>query len=142
MKSLLFILTFFPICANAVCLEFYYDKNGQQHSAKCNSGIIQLQCKGHTYWDGYGCKEVEIIKFCKNQGGVWKQVQLRAGNMRNQQNNQMFVNMCVCPNQKVWDGYKCRTDVAKSNQCTSFLGDGSIRMTKEFFGQGDCFKIK
>ncbi len=143
MKALILFLTFFPLYANAVCLEFYYDKNGQSHSVRCNSGLAQVQCKGSTYWDGYTCREVEIIKSCKNQGGIWKQVQLRSGNVRNKGSYEhMFVNMCVCPNQKVWDGVKCRNDIPKSRQCTNFLGDGSIRMTKEFVGNENCTKIR
>ena len=143
MKVLILFLTFFPLYANAVCLDFYYDKNGQSHSVRCNSGLPQVQCRKPLYWDGYACSEVEIIKSCENQGGNWKEVQLRTGNMRDKNAyKQMFVNMCVCPNNLVWDGKICRNDVPKSDQCTNFLGDGSIRMTKEFFGNGNCTKVK
>lgn len=144
MKKVLGLLLLLPAMANAMCLEFYYDKDGQTHSVQCGSNKPELRCQGTTYWNGRACVPIEIAKICESQGGEWDQVQLRGAQLGDAfksgalARKRSVIHMCVCPNQKVWDGKKCRSDVPLNQQCTNFFGDGTIRMTKEFFGSEDC----
>lgn len=130
---------FIPAYASAVCLEFYLDKDGQIHPAKCNSDRPEVLCRQlnkETYWNGKACVIPKVIKDCKSQGGYWKQVQLRVPGESDKGRN--FINMCICPNKEVWDGKKCRSDIPISQQCTDLLGEGVIRMTKEVYGSKNC----
>lgn len=148
MKKLIFLLMLIPFSAMALCLDFYLDKNGQLQSVKCGSQRPELKCKNGTYWDGKICRKVEIIKICKRQGGVWKQVQLRVARMSDAfepgalARNRSIINMCVCPHSRVWDGKECRSDVPLAKQCTPAFGNTSVRMTEEFFGSKDCPRVQ
>ena len=130
--------------ANALCLDFYFDKDGQTHSVPCGSKLPELQCSGTTYWNGQACEPIEIVKICELQGGEWEQVQLRGAHIEDAFESdelvrkRSIIHMCACPKRKVWDGKKCRSDVPLDQQCTNFFGNGTIRMTKEFFGSEDC----
>lgn len=139
MKNLLFLLMLIPTCVAAMCAESYLDKDGQSQLIRCGSNRPETQCYDKTYWNGEACVPVEIIKLCESQGGEWEQVQLRIP--RSSDKGKAIINMCVCPNKKVWDGKTCRSDVPLDQQCTNFFGDGTIRMTKEFFGSDDCPQI-
>ncbi len=143
MKKLVLLLMLIPFSAKALCLNFYLDKNGQTHSVRCGSNIPETQCRNGTYWDGASCQKVEIISICESQGGIWKQAQLGVAQAKGNtsKNKSSFINLCACPNQKVWDGYKCRSDIPLSQQCTTLFGDGSIRMTEGFVGSKGCTRI-
>ena len=147
MRKLLWLLMLLPTVANALCLDFYFDKDGQTHSIQCGSKRPELQCYGTTYWNGQTCAPIEIAKACESQGGKWAEVQLRGAQLEDVfksgalAHKRSVIHMCDCPNQKVWDGKECRSDVPLNQQCTNFFGDGSIRMTKEFFGSEDCHPI-
>ncbi|MBO6087512.1 hypothetical protein J6P92_04095 [bacterium] len=147
MKKFVFLLMFWPISAMALCLEFYFDKDGQSQSLKCGSNRPEIKCSGETYWDGTSCQKVEIIEICKKQGGTWKQVQLRVAQLADAfesgalARKRAIINMCACPEQKVWDGQKCRSDIPTAKQCTGGFGDKSVRMTEEFFGSEDCPRV-
>ena len=144
MKKILGLLLLLPTIANALCLRFYYDKDGQMQSASCGAEGPELKCDGISYWNGQACVPVKIAQICEAQGGRWEQVQLRGAQLGDAfesgalARKRSVIHMCVCPDRKVWDGKKCRSDVPLNRQCTNFFGDGSIRMTKEFFGSKDC----
>ena len=140
MKKFLFLASlFFPFYANATCMEHYFDKNGDLHMIKCGSNRPELQCDDKTYWNGKSCAPIKIIKYCESLGGKWKQVQLRVPLPNSKKPS--FAIICACPNKKVWDGKKCRKDIPLSQQCTNYGGNGTIRMTKSFFGSEDCPKV-
>ena len=147
MKKFLFLLAFTPATAMALCLNFYFDKDGQTHSVQCGSNLPELKCHNNTYWNGRSCVPVPIIKKCEAQGGKWEQVQLRGANLSDAFESgklvqkRAMIHMCVCPNKKVWDGKTCRSNVPTKRQCTNFFGDGTNRMTEEFFGSKDCPRI-
>lgn len=147
MKKLLFLLMLVPFSASALCLDFYFDKDGQAQSTRCGSDMPELRCKRSdpaSYWNGQACEKVEIIEICRSQGGEWKQTQLRVAEMPDAfksgalARKKAIIHMCACPDEKVWDGQKCRSDIPRSKQCTTFAGNGSIRMTEDFFGSADC----
>lgn len=147
MKKILFLLLLTPASAGALCLDFYFDKDGQSQSVRCGSDIPEIKCKRsdpYSYWNGRTCEKVEIIETCEAQGGKWEQAQLRVAEMPDAfksgalARKRTIIHMCVCPNKKVWDGQRCRSDVPRSKQCTTYAGDGTVRMTEEFFGSADC----
>ena len=148
MKKLVFFLMFLPLPVMSLCLEFYLDENGQAQSIQCGSQRPELKCDKKSYWDGTSCQKVKIIQICENEGGVWKQVQLRGAEFSDAfksgelARKRSIINMCVCPGQKVWDGQKCRSDIPLSKQCTAGFSNTSVRMTEEFFGSKDCPRIK
>ena len=143
----LFLLILVPISAGAMCLDFYFDKDGQSHSVKCGSNRPETQCYDGTYWNGEACEKVEIIRICEEQGGHWEQAQLKGAQLSDAfkpdalTQQRSIIHMCACPDKKVWDGRNCRPDIPLSRQCTTFFGDGSIRMTEEFFGSRNCPRI-
>ena len=147
MKKFLFLLLFLPISGWSMCLEFYLDKDGQLHAVPCGQGGLMLNCGPEQYRDGEFCRDIEIIKSCKAQGGTWEQAQLRGADLAdalnpdNLRNKKAIIHLCVCPNQTVWDGQNCRSDIPIQQQCTTFFGDGSIRITHDFFGPGECPRI-
>ena len=147
MKKLLFLLLLAPVSAGALCLEFYFDKDGQSQSVRCGSKIPELKCGDHSYWNGQACEKIKIIEICEAQGGKWKQAQLRVAQMPDAfksgalAQKRTIIHMCACPDKKVWDGRKCRSDIPQFKQCTTYMGDGSVRMTEEFFGSEDCPRI-
>lgn len=147
MKKYLFLLLLMPVSARALCLDFYFDKDGQINSARCGSDLPELKCRfpeARSYWNGQTCEKVKIIEICESQGGEWKQVQLRVAQMQDAfesgalARKKTIIHMCVCSDGKVWDGQNCRSDIPRSEQCTSFLGDGTVRMTEDFFGSENC----
>ncbi|MBR6412863.1 MAG: hypothetical protein IKS41_06880 [Alphaproteobacteria bacterium] len=147
MKKLVFLFLLMPVFARAMCLEFYFDKDGQSHSIQCGSNRPEAQCYNGTYWNGEACEKIEIIKICEEQGGQWEQAQLRGAHISEAlepdtlRKRKAIIHMCVCPDKKVWDGRNCRSDIPLANQCTTFFGDGTIRMTEEFFGSKNCSRI-
>lgn len=147
MKKLLILLLLTPVSAGALCLDFYFDKDGQAQSVRCGTDIPEIKCKHSdpdSFWNGSACEKVEIIEKCRSQGGEWKQAQLRVAEMPDAfksgalARKRTIIHMCACPAEKVWDGTTCRSDVPRAKQCTTFAGDGSIRMTEDFFGSADC----
>ena len=145
MRKLLGLLLLLPTMANALCMEFYFDKDGQTHGVECAARRRpELRCREKNYWNGQACAPIEIVKICESQGGKWEAVQLRLAELGDAFESgalaakRSVIYMCVCPNQKVWDGKECRSDVPVDQQCTNLFGDGTIRMTKEFFGSEDC----
>ena len=150
MKKILFLLLLMPVSAGALCLDFYFDKDGQSQSVRCGSKIPELKCKNsdpHSYWNGQSCEKVKIIEICEAQGGQWEQAQLRVAQMSDAfesgalARKRTIIHMCACPDKKVWDGRKCRSDIPKFEQCTTYMGDGSVRMTEDFFGSQDCPRV-
>lgn len=142
---ILITLILFSIDVNAMCMRFYYDKDGQSHGAKCGAGLPEQNCEGYTYWDGRQCIAIQIIQSCIEQGGKWQQVQFRVSGIQdvlddvnNIYKNRYFYNVCVCPNKGVWDGKKCRYDIPREHQCTNYAGDGTIRYTEELYGSVNC----
>ena len=138
MKKLVILLALIPFCANALCLHFYFDKYGQSHAVRCGTKIPEAQCSREEYWDGMACRKIEIIQSCKAQGGQWKEAQLRVPDGKNTSGRRDFIYLCECPNKKVWDRKKCRSDIPRNKQCTNYMGDGTIRMTQEIFGAANC----
>lgn len=139
------VLILFSIDVNAMCMRFYYDKDGQSHGAKCGSDLPEQNCKGYTYWDGKQCVTIQIVQSCLEQGGKWQQAQFRVpgvqevlDDVNSIYKNRHFYNVCVCPNKGVWDGRKCRYDIPRKKQCTNFAGDGTIRYTEELYGSSNC----
>ena len=101
MKKFLGLLLLLPTMANALCLEFYFDKDGQTHSIQCGSMRPELQCYGTTYWNGQACVPIEIAKICESQGGEWEQVQLRPAQLEEAfesgtlTRNHSVIHMCI-----------------------------------------------
>ena len=150
MKKILFLLLLMPSVAEALCLDFYFDKDGQNQSVRCGSDIPEIKCKRsdpYSYWNGRSCEKIKIIESCEAQGGSWEQAQLRVPHMQDAfesgalSRKRAIIHMCACSNGKVWDGGKCRSDIPLSRQCTTYMGDGTVRMTEEFFGSKDCPRI-
>lgn len=127
----------------SVCLKFYYDRQGQTHSVRCGSDHPALSCPQNNYWDGTQCRIVPIIRECLKQGGNWEQIQLRVPKPGGSNNagGPTFFNVCACPDQKVWDGRYCRSDIPLAQQCTNIGGNGRIRVTQIFFGSDNCPKV-
>ncbi|MBO7097822.1 MAG: hypothetical protein J6W11_04210 [Alphaproteobacteria bacterium] len=147
MKKFILALMLWPACSMALCLDFYLDENGQSQSVKCGSNKPETKCINGTYWNGTSCQKIKIIQICESQGGTWKQVQLRVAQLSDAfksgelSRKRAIINMCVCPNQQVWDGQNCRSDIPPSKQCTAAFSDKSVRMTEEFFGSDDCPRL-
>lgn len=142
MKKILFLLLLAPFSAGALCLDFYFDKDGQSRSVRCGTDIPELKCDPRSYWNGKSCEKIKIVEICEAQGGKWKQAQLRAAELPDAfesgalARKRSIIHMCACPDGKAWDGKKCRSDIPPTEQCADFTGD--IRMTESFFGSGNC----
>lgn len=149
MKNIfVWILLAIPVGVNAMCLEFFFSEDGQTHGVPCNSGLPEVSCPTEYYWNGSSCQPVPVIRSCKEQGGTWEQVQLRgiplsdALNPERSLQRRSLLHICICPNKTVWDGQNCRSDIPPSQQCSTFFGDGSIRVTHDFFGPGSCPAVR
>lgn len=107
--ALVFVML--PISAHSVafaCMEFYYDKDGQTHKIECkyarNNPDVKCHEKGDFYWDGQGCRKIEVVENCKRQGGSWREVQLLP--------EPVFVNTCICSKNLMWNGKSCTNRLA------------------------------
>jgi len=119
MKKWCLIFFLLPTCAQAMCLQFYNDKNGQSHAVRCGQQMPEVECKqkGDFYWDGQTCREIEPIKNCKAQGGEWYEVQIRydmsINEVLNNPENTLsggFKNVCICPKYHFWNGVHCAAE--------------------------------
>ena len=136
MKQILGFLLLLPTMANALCLDFYFDKDGQTHAIRCGSNWPEVQCRGTTYWNGQACVPIEIAKICESYSGEWSEthvdtvIGLTSDNIKRVLHESLHV--CACPDQLVWDGEKCRSDIPLDQQCTVWSDNTPIQMTKEF----------
>ena len=126
-----------PVSAMAMCVNFYWDKDGQVHSVICGSNMPELSCDDATYWDGETCKAVEIIQTCEEQAGEWDQVEI----ISPESNQNSIFNTCICPDKKVWDGKTCRSDIPRSKQCAVFVGEEVVRVTISVLGSKECVPV-
>jgi len=121
MKAIfLFVLACIAVPAQAECLEFYFDKDGNQHSTPCNTKSAEVKCAWQSaYWNGRSCvklPQLEQVQRCQSQGGEWDPSTIKTKPI------------CICPQQQVWDGKNCRSDIPPSQQCV--FEHGLIRVTK------------
>jgi hypothetical protein len=116
MKKLIFAFLLFPLSVQAMCLSFYYDQKGQSIATRCGSHEEEVKCeKQDAYWDGKVCREIELIKNCKAQGGTWRQVGFKNVNLSvfdvldnpNKAGSQKFRNVCICEEPLIWNGEAC-----------------------------------
>ena len=68
------------------------------------------------------CIKISPENACHYQGGYWVADTLPS--------------FCICPQQQVWDGKICRSDIPLAQQCS--LENGEARVTKKFIGPRNC----
>lgn len=158
MKKLALLLMLISGYANALCLTSYLDEEGQFHTIRCGGDTPEEKCSrmvadrseervymnGGMYWNGKSCEKVKVIEICEKQGGKWIRVSLL-------KRPPASINTCVCPDDKVWDGKKCRSDIPVLQQCIGHfdsevpndpkIGSGYVRMTEGVYGSKNCPRV-